>query len=71
MIWLIIEFLMYLFIFSFVLTDLIFAIREIKYQKKWNKEKAMRMRIDPAISRAELCEFFVMFCKRNNCKVDF
>lgn len=71
MIWLIIEFLMYLFILSFVLTDLIFTIRERKYQKKWNEEKAMRMRIDPAITRAELCEFFVMFCKRNNCKVDF
>lgn len=46
-------------------------LRTMKYQKKWKKEKAARIRIDPNISRAELCEQYVMFCKRNECKVDF
>lgn len=59
------------FIFLYVLAELIYLIRSIKYQKQWNKEKAMRLKIDPAISRAELCEQYVMFCKRNGCKVDF
>jgi hypothetical protein len=71
MIWMIIDFLMYLFIFSYILTDLIFSIRNIKYQKKWNEEKAKRIKIDPAITRAELCEQYAMFCKRNNCLVEF
>ena len=71
MIWMIIDFLMYLFIFSYILTDLIFNIRNIKYQKKWNEEKAKRIKIDPAITRAELCEQYVMFCKRNDCLVEF
>lgn len=71
MIWMIIDFLMYLFIFSYILTDLIFGIRNIKYQKKWNEEKAKRIKIDPAITRAELCEQYVMFCKRNDCLVEF
>ena len=60
-----------IFIFLYVLAELICSIRNIKYQKLWNKEKAMRIRIDPAISRAELCEQYVMFCTRNACKVEF
>jgi hypothetical protein len=59
------------FIFLYVLAEIVCLIRNNKYQKKWDKEKAMRLRIDPAISRAELCEQYVMFCKRNGCKVDF
>ena len=59
------------FIFLYVLADLILVVRNNKYQKKWNKEKATRIRIDPNITRAELCEQYVMFCKRNDCKVDF
>lgn len=59
------------FIFLYVLANLIYSIRNVKYQKKWDKEKAMRLRVDPAISRAELCEQYVMFCKRNGCKVDY
>lgn len=51
--------------------EVLCSIRERKLQKQWNKEKAMRLRIDPAITRAELCERYVMFCKRNDCKVDF
>lgn len=60
-----------IFIFLYVFADLIYSIRNRKYQKLWNEEKAMRVRIDPAITRAELCEQYVMFCKRNGCKVDF
>ncbi len=71
MFWLIIKFTTYLFVFFYVLFDLILSIRDIKYQKKWNKQKAMLVRVDPAITRAELCEQYVMFCKRNNCKVDY
>ena len=71
MIWTIIETLLYLIIYVYAIANLVYVIRERKYQKIWNKEKAMRMRIDPAITKAELCEYFVMFCKRNSCKVDF
>ena len=59
------------FIFLYVFADLIYAIRNRKYQKIWNKEKAMRLKIDPNISNSELCEQYVMFCKRNDCKVEF
>ena len=59
------------FIFLYVFADLICSIRNSKYQKLWNKEKAMRVRVDPAITRAELCEQYVMFCKRNCCQVEF
>ena len=60
-----------IFIFLYVVADLIVTVRNNKYQKKWNKEKATRVRIDPNITRAELCEQYVMFCNRNDCKVDF
>jgi hypothetical protein len=59
------------FIFLYVLSDLIYSIRNLKYQKIWKKEKEMRVKVDPAITRAELCEQYVMFCKRNGCKVEF
>lgn len=59
------------FIFCYVVADLILAVRNNKYQKKWNREKANRIRIDPNITKAELCEQYVMFCKRNGCKVEF
>ena len=49
----------------------IYAIRTKIYQKKWNKEKSTRIRYNPQITRAELCEYFVMFCSRNDCKVKF
>lgn len=60
-----------IFIFLYVLADLVLTIRDIKYQKKWNETKAKLIKIDPAITRAELCEQYVMFCKRNNCKVEY
>lgn len=59
------------FIFLYVFADLVCSVRNNKYQKIWNKEKAERLRIDPGITRAELCEQYVMFCKRNDCKVDY
>jgi hypothetical protein len=67
----IIDILFILFIFSHLIADLILSIRNIKYQKKWNEYKAKLIKIDPAITRAELCEQYVMFCLRNNCKVEF
>jgi hypothetical protein len=60
-----------IFIFLYVFADLVCSVRNNKYQKIWNKEKAQRLRIDPGITRAELCEQYVMFCKRNDCKVDY
>ena len=58
-------------IWLYIFADLIYEIHTRKYQKLWNKEKAMRLKIDPNISNAELCEQYVMFCKRNGCKVEF
>lgn len=65
------EILFYIFLLFYVLVELMFTIRNFKYQKKWNAKKALYIRIDPAITRAELCEQYVMFCKRNDCKVEF
>lgn len=59
------------FVYLYVFADIVNSIRNRKYQKLWNKEMATRLRIDPAISRAEMCEYYVMFCKRNNCNVEF
>ena len=59
------------FVFFNFIADLILIIRNNKYQKKWNETKAKLIKIDPNITRAELCEQYVMFCKRNKCKVDF
>lgn len=67
----IIDILFILFIFLHLIADLILSIRNIKYQKKWNEYKAKLIKIDPAITRAELCEQYVMFCERNNCLVEF
>lgn len=71
MIWIIVEFLAYLFIFLYSLCGLIASIQNKKYQKMWNEKKALRIRIDPNITRAELCEYYVMFCKKNGCRVEF
>lgn len=60
-----------IFVYICFFADVICAVRNNKYQKIWNREKAMRVRIDPNISNAELCEQYVMFCKRNGCKVEF
>ena len=60
-----------LFIWFYILLDLISAVKTRKCQKKWNEMKAKFIKIDPAITRAELCEQYVLFCKRNDCKVEF
>ena len=60
-----------IFMFLYVIADLIVTVRDNKYQKKWNETKAKLIKIDPNITRAELCEQYVMFCKRNDCKVEF
>ena len=59
------------FVFLYVFADLIYSIRNRKYQKLWNQKRLMLVRIDPAITRAELCEQYVMFCKQNHCKVEY
>lgn len=61
----------FIFAFLYFLINLIIELRNRKYQKIWNKKKANIIRIDPTITRAELCEQYVMFCKRNGCKVEF
>ena len=63
--------LMFVIFLLYVLFNLMITIRDRIYQKEWNKEKAIRIRYNPKISRAELCEYFVMFCLRNECKVEF
>ena len=56
---------------AYVTLGFILSERNARCQKLWDKEKAMRIRNNPSISRAELCEYYVMFTLRNNCKVDF
>ena len=46
-------------------------IRNAKYQKLWNLKKETFLRVNPHVSRGDLCDQFVMFCKRNNCRIDF
>ena len=58
-------------LFCFTLVKIGQSFRVKKFQKLWEKEKAMRLRIDPTIPRERLCEHYVMFCKRNNCKVEY
>jgi hypothetical protein len=56
---------------AFVVADFVLLARNIKYQVLWNKKKAKIVKIDPAITRAELCEQYVIFCKVNRCKVEY
>ena len=49
------------------IVDFMLIMRNKKYQKKWNKKKSDRLRIDPGITRAEMCEEYVYFCKKNDC----
>ena len=71
MIWLIVKFLVSLFVFSYFVAEIIFVVQQRKYQKKWDIYKAKLIKVDPKITRAELCEQYVMFCLRNDCKVEF
>lgn len=61
----------FIILLSYTLSGIIAILIEREYQKLWDKEKAIKIKINPNISRAELCEYYVMFCIRNNCKVDF
>lgn len=51
--------------------DSIMVIRNHIYQKKWDKEKKNIIRIDPAITAAELCARYVDFCAQNHCLVEY
>ena len=63
----IIEILIFLYAFS----NFVYYIRNKKYQKLWYKEKVILLRAKPRVSNAEICEKYVMFCKRNDCKVEY
>lgn len=67
----ILGFIIELFILFFIVIELILAVRTAKYQKVWRLKKSSLLRIDPAITHAELCEQYVLFCRRNGVKVDF
>lgn len=54
-----------------VATDVAGLIKYGKCQKKWDAVKANRRRIDPNVSNAELCELYVDFCDKYDCKVEF
>ena len=59
------------FIFLYALANFINYVRVKKYQKLWYKEKVILLRAKPRVSNAEICERYVMFCKRNDCKVEY
>jgi hypothetical protein len=46
-------------------------VRYEVYQKKWDEVKAHRIRVDPNVTNAELCEMYVEFCDKYDCKVEF
>ena len=71
MFWIVLNIVCFILFFLSSLFEFGLALRDRKFQKLWDKEKAMRLRIDPNISRADLCEQYVMFCKRNDCRVEF
>ena len=61
----------FILLLAFALSQIARSILYVRYQKLWYKEKAMHQRVNPNISNAELCEQYVMFCKRNDYKVEF
>lgn len=62
---------MELFLVFYIVLDIMVSIRNQKYQKLWRLKKSSLVTIDPAITHAELCEQYVLFCRRNGVKVDF
>jgi hypothetical protein len=46
-------------------------VRYEVYQKKWDEVKANRIRIDPNVTKAELCELYVDFCDKYDYHVEF
>ena len=69
--WFLIWAITYMILLAYSSFSIMFAIRNKVYQKRWEQEKSMRMRMRPFVSNAELYEQYIMFCKRNDCKVDF
>jgi hypothetical protein len=67
----ILETLVCLFVVVYLVLRFILALEEHRCQKKWFATKVNRIKIDPNVTRAELCELYVDFCRKNNCKVDF
>ena len=67
----IIGFIIEFFIMFYIVIDIMMSIRNQKYQKLWRLKKSSLVTIDPAITHAELCEQYVMFCKKNSCFVEF
>lgn len=67
----VLDILYYTFVSIYILNDLICLIRNKKYQKLWNEKKAGIIQINLLITKAQLCEIYVDFCKENKCKVDF
>ena len=61
----------YVLLLAYATVCFMVTIRNMVYQQRWEKEKAVWIRLNPQITRAELCEHYIMFCKRNDCKVDF
>lgn len=55
----------------YLIIDILLTARNFRYQRLWRLKKSTLVKIDPAITRAELCEQYVMFCKKNNCQVEF
>lgn len=71
MIWFIFYIICFVGLFTYVGTEIVLAYINRKFQKLWDKEKSMRLKLNPNISNAKLCEQYVMFCKRNDCHVEF
>ncbi len=59
------------FIGLYVFSDFAVWLRNKKYQLIWNREREMYEKSTPKPTRAQLCEQYVMFCKRNDCSVEF
>lgn len=58
-------------LFVGIATDVADLIKYCKCQKKWDEVKANRIRVGPYVSNAELCEMYVEFCDKYDCKVEF
>ena len=54
-----------------LVSDVSALIKYEKHQRKWDAVKENRIRIDPDVSTAELCELYVEFCDNHDCKVEF
>ena len=60
-----------LVIFLYLLNNALEARRNKRFQEMWFKKKALLMKVDPVITKAELCEYYVKFREKNDCEVDF